>query len=72
MKHEAQLLAICLLIGGKESEPTVVSYVSHFYPRCDLAFRIADMLGGGYVIAGAFGGIIAYGCFHIDGSLQVW
>ena len=34
-------------------------------------FRIAIFYGA-YAIADAFGGIIAYGCFHIDGSLHGW
>jgi hypothetical protein len=45
--------------------------MSRFYPRYDLAFRIA-LFYGSYAIAGAFGGIIAYGCFEIDGSLHGW
>jgi MFS family permease len=73
IKTESQLIAIRLLIGVLESGfyPTVVSYMSRFYPRYDLAFRIA-LFYGSYAIAGAFGGIIAYGCFKIDGSLHGW
>lgn len=73
IKTESQLIAIRLLIGVFESGfyPTVVTYMSRFYPRYDLAFRIA-LFYGSYAIAGAFGGIIAYGCFKIDGSLHGW
>lgn len=73
VKTEAQLIAIRLLIGVFEAGfyPTVVTYMSHFYPRYDLAFRIA-LFYGSYAIAGAFGGIIAYACFSIRGSLHGW
>jgi MFS family permease len=73
VKTEAQLIAVRLLIGVFEAGfyPTVVSYMSLFYPRYDLAFRIA-LFYGSYAIAGAFGGIIAYGCFKINGSLLGW
>lgn len=73
VKNEAQLIAVRLLIGVFEAGfyPTCVSYLSLFYPRFDLAFRIA-LFYGSYAIAGAFGGLIAYGCFHIDGHLHGW
>ncbi|RFU30412.1 hypothetical protein B7463_g5923, partial [Scytalidium lignicola] len=73
VKTEAQLIAIRLLIGVFESGfyPTVVTYMSLFYPRFDLAFRIA-LFYGSYAIAGAFGGLIAYGCFSLNGSLYGW
>jgi MFS family permease len=73
VKTEAQLIAIRLLIGVFEAGfyPTVVTYMSLFYPRYDLAFRIA-LFYGSYAIAGAFGGVIAYGCFNIHGSLYGW
>jgi MFS family permease len=48
-----------------------VSFLSTFYPRYDLAFRIA-LFYGSYAVAGAFGGLIAFGCFHIKGSLHGW
>jgi MFS family permease len=73
VKNEAHLIAIRLLIGVFEAGfyPTCVSYLSLFYPRFDLAFRIA-LFYGSYAIAGAFGGLIAYGCFQIDGSMHGW
>lgn len=73
IKTEAQLIAIRLLIGMFEAGfyPTCVSFLSTFYPRYDLAFRIA-LFYGSYAVAGAFGGLIAYGCFHINGSLHGW
>ncbi|KAI9877393.1 MAG: hypothetical protein M1830_004043, partial [Pleopsidium flavum] len=73
VKTQAHLIAVRLLIGVFEAGfyPTTVSYLSLFYPRFDLAFRIA-LFYGSYAIAGAFGGLIAYGCFHINGSLWGW
>lgn len=73
VKTEAQLIAVRLLIGVFESGfyPTAVSYLSLFYPRFDLAFRIAIFYGA-YAVAGAFGGLIAYACFQIDGHLHGW
>lgn len=73
IKTETQLIVLRLLIGVFEAGfyPTVVSYLAQFYPRYDLAFRIA-LFYGSYAIAGAFGGIIAYGCFQINGSLHGW
>ncbi|CAI6335791.1 unnamed protein product [Periconia digitata] len=73
VKNEAQLIAIRLLIGVFEAGfyPTTVSYLTLFYPRFDLAFRIA-LFYGSYAVAGAFGGLIAYGCFQIDGSMHGW
>ncbi|KAE8383727.1 major facilitator superfamily domain-containing protein [Aspergillus bertholletiae] len=73
IKTEAQLIVLRLFIGVFEAGfyATVVSYLSLFYPRFDLAFRIA-MFSSFYAMAGAFGGLIAYGSFHIDGPLQGW
>ena len=73
VKTEAQLIAVRLLIGVFEAGfyPTCVSFLSTFYPRFDLAFRIA-LFYGSYAVAGAFGGLIAYGCFHISGALYGW
>lgn len=73
IKNQSQLIAVRLLIGVFESGfyPTVVSYLSLYYPRYDLAFRIA-LFYGSFAIAGAFGGIIAYGCFQIGGGLHGW
>ncbi|KAF2877081.1 major facilitator superfamily domain-containing protein [Massariosphaeria phaeospora] len=73
VKTENQLIAVRLLIGVFEAGfyPTCVSFLSLFYPRFDLAFRIA-LFYGSYAIAGAFGGLIAYGCFRIDGAMHGW
>lgn len=73
IKNETQLIVLRLFIGVFESGfyPTVVTYLSQFYPRYDLAFRIG-LFYGAFAIAGAFGGIIAFGCFQIHGSLHGW
>lgn len=73
VKTEAQLIAVRMLIGVFEAGfyPTCVSYLAQFYPRFDLAFRIA-LFYGSYAVAGAFGGLIAYGCFSIHGNLWGW
>ena len=73
VKTEAQLIAVRLLIGVFEAGfyPTCVSYLSLFYPRFDLAFRIA-LFYGAYAVAGAFGGLLAYACFRVDGRLHGW
>lgn len=73
VKTEGQLIAVRLLIGVFEAGfyPTCVSFLATFYPRYDLAFRVA-LFYGSYAIAGAFGGLIAYGTFHIHGSLYSW
>jgi MFS family permease len=72
--NKATLIAARLLIGAFESGfyPTAVAYLSSFYPRFDLAVRIA-LFYGQYAVAGAFGGSIAYGIFHIKGGkLHNW
>lgn len=54
-----QLIAIRLLIGLFEAGfyPTVLFYLSTFYPRFDLATRIGIFYGQ-YAVAGAFSGAI--------------
>ncbi|EJU03913.1 MFS general substrate transporter [Dacryopinax primogenitus] len=73
IKTEAQLIAIRLLVGFFESGffSTAAAYISIFYPRFNLAFRIS-MFFFAYAISGGFGGLIAYGAFNISGSLYGW
>ncbi|KAJ5973202.1 hypothetical protein N7481_010412 [Penicillium waksmanii] len=68
-----QLIAIRLLIGLFEAGfyPTALFYLSTFYTRFDLGVRIG-LFYGQYAIAGAFSGAIAYGVFHLKGSLHNW
>ncbi|EJT98502.1 MFS transporter [Dacryopinax primogenitus] len=73
VKTQGQLIAIRLLIGVAESGffATATSYIALFYPRHNLALRIAFFYFA-FAIAGGFGGLIAYGCFSINGKLWGW
>lgn len=73
VKTQQQLNAMRLLLGIFETGlyPTVMAYLTIFYPRYDVAFRVA-LFYSCYAIATAFGGLIAYGCFKIGGSLFPW
>lgn len=73
VKTEQQLNALRLLLGVFETGlyPTVMSYLTIFYPRYDIAFRVA-LFYSCYAIATAFGGLIAYGTFKIGGSMHPW
>ncbi|KIX00647.1 uncharacterized protein Z518_09712 [Rhinocladiella mackenziei CBS 650.93] len=48
-----------------------IFYLTLFYKRDELAFRIAAFYGSA-TIAGAFTGLISYGVFQIHSSLQGW
>ncbi|KAI1848845.1 hypothetical protein JX266_005273 [Neoarthrinium moseri] len=50
--------------------PTAVAYLSSFYPRFDIAVRLAVFYGQ-YAVAGAFSGSIAYAVFHIQNGFMV-
>lgn len=52
---------------------SVVFYLSKWYTRSEIASRIAVFYAGA-VVASAFGGLLAYGMFHIkpSGHLFVW
>ena len=73
VKTQQQLNTLRLLLGIFETGlyPTVMSYITIFYPRYDVAFRVA-LFYSCYAIATAFGGLIAYGTFHIGGHLYPW
>ncbi|KAG9220504.1 hypothetical protein CCMSSC00406_0003960 [Pleurotus cornucopiae] len=53
--------------------PGISYYLSLWYPKRNLAVRIAVFFGAG-TIAGAFGGILAYGIEHMEGigGLHGW
>lgn len=56
----------------QDSSTSVVYYLSTFYTRVEIAFRIA-LFYAGAVIASAFGGLLAYAIFHIQGAaLPSW
>ncbi len=73
VKTSGELIAVRILLGAFECGlySTVMSYITIFYPRYNVAFRIA-LFYSCYAIATAFGGIIAYGCFKIHGALYKW
>ncbi|XP_014562637.1 hypothetical protein COCVIDRAFT_32654 [Bipolaris victoriae FI3] len=64
------LIAVRLMIGACEAGfyPTAIAYLSTFYCRYDLAVRIG-LFYGQYAIAGAFSGSIAFGIFHLNGTI---
>ena len=52
--------------------PLVIYYQTQFYRRGELARRLAIFYAASN-IAGAFGGLLAYGVFHISGgALPNW
>ncbi|KZO99498.1 major facilitator superfamily transporter [Calocera viscosa TUFC12733] len=73
VKTQGQLIAIRLLIGVAESGffATATSFIALYYPRHNLALRLAFFYFA-FAIAGGFGGLIAYGCFTINGALWGW
>ncbi|QKX60435.1 uncharacterized protein TRUGW13939_07580 [Talaromyces rugulosus] len=73
IKSDTQLIAVRLLMGLAECGfyPSVLAYLSDFYPRYECAFRFA-LFYGFFSVAGAFGGIIAYGILQTNGALHGW
>ncbi|KAF2214236.1 hypothetical protein CERZMDRAFT_110605 [Cercospora zeae-maydis SCOH1-5] len=68
------LMALRWFLGMAESAffPLVIYYQTQFYRRGELARRLALFYAASN-IAGAFGGLLAYGVFQIDGgSLPSW
>ncbi|BGP49369.1 hypothetical protein JCM10450v2_005257 [Rhodotorula kratochvilovae] len=67
IKNVATLYALRLLLGAFEASffPSTVYFLSTFYPRYSLGFRLG-IFAGFYSIASAFSGIIAYGVFHAN------
>ncbi|KAL4862948.1 hypothetical protein BDV12DRAFT_206863 [Aspergillus spectabilis] len=66
----ATFLALRLLLGVGESgfTPTAYYYMSLFYPKFSLGFRMG-LFSGMYSVAGAFAGLLAYGLLHLDSSI---
>ena len=69
------LLATRFFLGLMEAGlfPGVLFYLSFWYPRKDLAFRIAMLLSAA-TAAGAFGGLLAYSISFMNGvgGLSAW
>lgn len=63
-------LALRLLLGVGESgfTPTAYYYMSLFYPKFSLGFRMG-LFSGMYSVAGAFAGLLAYGLLHLDSEI---
>lgn len=69
-KNFAGLLVCRLLIGAMEAGffAGVVFYLTLFYTRGELGFRIAIFFGSA-LLAAAFSGLISFGVFHIEHTL---
>lgn len=69
----AGMLILRLIIGGLEAGffAGTVFYLSLFYTRHELAFRIALYFGSA-VVAAAFSGLLAFGVFQIKSDLKGW
>jgi len=73
-KNFAGLLVIRLLLGTAEAGffAGVVFYLTLFYTRGELGFRIAVFFGSA-LLAAAFSGLIAFGVFQIEHAyLEGW
>jgi MFS family permease len=73
-KGFGSLLVIRLLIGALEAGffAGTVFYMTLFYTRGELGFRIAIYFGSA-LLAAAFSGLISFGVFHIEGTaLKGW
>ena len=74
VKNFGGLLALRWFLGMSESAffPLVIYYQTTFYRRGELARRLA-LFYAAQSIASAFGGLLAFGVFHIhSGSLANW
>lgn len=70
--NAGQLMACRFLVGAIEAsyKPCEVFYLSLFYTRKEISFRVG-MIGQMGFIAGAVSGLISWGVFQWNGSLQV-
>jgi MFS family permease len=69
IRGSTTFLALRLLLGATEAgfTPTEYYYMSTFYPKFSLGFRMG-LFSGMYSIAGAFAGLLAYGLLHLETS----
>ncbi len=67
------MLVVRLLIGTAEAGffAGTVFYLTLFYTRGELGFRIALYFGSA-LVAAACSGLLAYGVFRIKSSLEGW
>lgn len=74
VRSSSTFYALRLLLGVAEAgfTPTAYYYMSTFYPKFSLGFRMG-MFSGMYAVAGAFAGLLAYGLLHLETSaLRGW
>lgn len=69
MNSRAQMLGLRLLLGVFEAGyvPTAYYYVGILYPTYQAGFRLG-LVSVSFTFAGAFSGLIAYGCFILPSS----
>ncbi|KAL4801819.1 major facilitator superfamily domain-containing protein [Aspergillus unguis] len=74
VRSSGTFLAVRLLLGVGEAgfTPICYYYMSLFYPKFSLGFRMG-LFSGMYSVAGAFAGVLAYGLLHLESSvLRGW
>lgn len=73
IKTYGHLLAVRLLLGAFEGMiyPSINMYLSICYRREQYAKRFAFVFAAA-CLSSSFGGLIAYGCSKVDGSLKAW
>ncbi|ORX39540.1 MFS general substrate transporter [Kockovaella imperatae] len=73
VRSYAGIIVCRLFIGLGESifGQAVVLHYSLWYKKDEIATRLALFIGAG-VLAGAFGGLIAFGVSHIQSSIETW
>ena len=74
IKTQSQLFALRVVLGAVESGfyPISLAYLSQWYPKYQVGFRYS-LFYGCQSVAGAFGGLIAYGVIkNIQGALYNW
>lgn len=71
-KKAADIMAIRFFIGVMEAsyKPCEVYYLSLFYTRKEMGFRVSWIGQMGF-IAGAVSGLISWGVFRLNGALWV-
>lgn len=73
IKNYNQLVAVRILLGAFEGMiyPAINMYLSVCYRREQYAMRFAFVFSAA-CLSSSFGGLIAYGCSKISGSLYAW
>lgn len=73
IKNFNHLIAVRVLLGAFEGMiyPAINMYLSVCYRREQYAVRFAFVFSAA-CLSSSFGGLISYGCSHINGSLKAW